>query len=213
MAVRTPRLDTKMPHPQDRKHNHMLFHVDPADYQHGNYSPQRSPQYKLSNESASSLAQGHDPLADSGDEESFAVISLSEEATTSGALSETTGSDDTVVDPTTARRAAGTSAVLGSALTQDNIHLHDRVYPLGSLSTYQWVWGQPCLGGFDIKDTSSNESMKVHVSRSRVSQATENLDSEYGVVNHPSEAYIAFAGDWADVAADPSMMEELDRLE
>ncbi|GJC92084.1 hypothetical protein ColKHC_00910 [Colletotrichum higginsianum] len=213
MAVRIPRLDTNMPHPQDRKHNHMLFHVDPADYQHDNYSPQRSPQYKLSNESASSLAQGHDPLADSEDDGSFAVISLSEEATASGALSETTGSDDTVVDQTATRRAAGTPAVLGSALTQDNIHLHDRVYPLGSLSTYQWVWGQPCLGGFDIKDTSSKESMKVHVSRSRDSQATENLDSEYGVVNHPSEAYVAFAGDWADVAADPAMMEELDRLE
>ncbi|GKT42013.1 uncharacterized protein ColSpa_02194 [Colletotrichum spaethianum] len=200
-----------MSHPSASNDTHIPFHVASAEYQPGNYSQQRSPQYKISNEPTSSLAEGRGALDDSGHDGGFELI-FSSEITASGPPSDTTGSDDTVIDSTIMRRATGTSAVLGSALTQNNMDLHDRVCPLGPLTTYQWIWGQPCPGGFDIKDASSKESMKVHVSHSRVSQATENLEVEYGLVNHPSEAYIAFAGYWADYAAGPAMQDELDQL-
>ncbi|OHW92038.1 hypothetical protein CSPAE12_09394 [Colletotrichum incanum] len=200
-----------MPHPRVCNESHISFHVTSAEYQPGNFSQQRSPQYKISNEPASSLAEGSGALADSGHDGGFEVVSFSE-VTASGPPSETTGSDDTVINSTIMRRTTKTSAVLGSALTQDNIDLHDRLCPLGTMTTYQWIWGQPCPGGFDVKDTSSKDSMKVHVSRSRVSHVTENLENDYGVINHPSEAYIAFAGDWADVATGPAMLDELDRL-
>ncbi|KAK1984088.1 hypothetical protein LZ30DRAFT_687126 [Colletotrichum cereale] len=202
-----------MHHPRVGNEKNLESPVGSAEYQPGNFSQQRSPQYKISNESASSLAEGHGAPADSGHDGGFDVISLSE-AAASGPPSETTGSDDTVIDGAIMRGAAGTPAVLGSALTRNNIHLHDRVCPLGTMPTYQWVWGQPCRGGFDIKDTSSKESMEVHVSHSRASQATENLEAEYGLFNHPSESFIAFAGHWADVPAGPMTLDgESDPLE
>ncbi|KAK1600283.1 uncharacterized protein LY79DRAFT_533143 [Colletotrichum navitas] len=183
---------------------HLDFSVGP---QPGNFSQQRSPQYKISNESASALAKGHGAPADSGHDGGFVVITRGE-ATASGPPSEATGSDDTVIDSAIMRRAAGAPAVLDSALTQNNIHLHDRVCPLGTMPIYQWIWGQPCPGGFDIKDTSSRESMKVHVAHSRASQAIDILENEYGVVNHPPESFIAFAGHWADVPAGPMTLDD-----
>ncbi|WYZ34637.1 hypothetical protein EsH8_I_000913 [Colletotrichum jinshuiense] len=182
-----------------------------------NYSQDRSPQYKPSNESPSSMAKGRVARRPSGpgqacslgvDHDGFELVSYSE-ATASGPPSESTGSDDTIVNGTVVDRAAGTPTIPGSALTQNNMTLHDRVSPLGTMSTYQWLWGQPCPGGFDIKDTSSKDSLKVRVCRSRVSQTTEALENEFSMVNHPSEAFIACAGDWAaDVAAFPATFEE-----
>ncbi|KAK2020341.1 hypothetical protein LZ32DRAFT_21563 [Colletotrichum eremochloae] len=186
---------------------HHDFLVGSVEYQPGNFSQQRSPQYKISNESASSLAEARVAPADSDHDGGFEFISLSE-ATASRPPSEATGSDDTVIESAIMRGTAGTPAVLDFALTQDNIHLHNRGCPLGTTPTYQWIWGQPCPGGFDIKDTSSRESLKVHVSRSRVSQATDSLENEYGLVNHPSESFIAFAGHWADVPAGPLTVDD-----
>ncbi|KAK2050253.1 hypothetical protein LZ31DRAFT_213056 [Colletotrichum somersetense] len=186
---------------------HLDFPVGSAGYQPGKFSQQRSPQYKISNEPASALAEGHGAPPDLGQDGDFDIISLGE-AAASGPPSEATGSDDTVIASDVMRGAVGTPAVLDSALTQNNIHLHDRVCPLGTMPTYQWIWGQPCPGGFDIKDTSSRESMKVHVSHSRISQATDSLENEYGVVNHPPESFIAFAGHWADVPTGPMTLDD-----
>ncbi|KAK1998569.1 hypothetical protein LX36DRAFT_27685 [Colletotrichum falcatum] len=184
--------------------DHLESPVGSEEYQLGNFSEERSPQYKISNESASSLAEGYGAPTDDG---GFEFISLSE-ATAAGPPSEATVSDDTVMDGAAMRGTAATPSVLDSALTQNNIHLHDRVCPLGTMPTYQWIHGQPCPGGFDIKDTSSRESMKVHVSHSCLSQAADSLENEYGVVNHPSESFIAFAGHWADVPTGPIVLDD-----
>ncbi|KAK2033068.1 hypothetical protein LX32DRAFT_725481 [Colletotrichum zoysiae] len=103
------------------------------------------------------------------------------------------------------RGAAGTPAVLEPALTQNSIYLHDPVCPLGTTPTYEWVWSQPCPGGFDAKNALSRESMKVHASHSRISQATDSLENEYGVVNNPLGSFSAFAGHWVvdDDESDP----------
>ncbi|OHE95747.1 hypothetical protein CORC01_08888 [Colletotrichum orchidophilum] len=192
---------------------HGFQNATPKHHSVDNYSEDRSPQYKVSNEPASSIADRRVALnvsrsdqtytSDVDDDDGFDMISYGE-VTASRTSSETTGSDDTVVNSLAIVAMAATPVVPGSALTKDNMNLLDTQLPLGNVSTYQWIWGQSCPGGFDIKDNSSKDSMKVHISHSRVSRATDALENEYGMANHPSEAFIACAGDWADVAARPA---------
>ncbi|KAK1687596.1 hypothetical protein BDP55DRAFT_81144 [Colletotrichum godetiae] len=199
---------------QDDMHSHPSFpSATPEHPSVDNFSEHRSPQYKVSNEPSSSFADRRvarvmpgpelkytSDLDDDGD---FDMISHSEVAA-SRTTSETAGSDDTVINSLATIATATTSVVPGSALTIDNMNLLDTQLPLGTVSTYRWIWGQGCPGGFDIKDNSSKDSMKVHISHSRVSRATDTLENEYGMANHPSEAFITCAGDWADVAAGPA---------
>ncbi|KXH51018.1 hypothetical protein CSIM01_12098 [Colletotrichum simmondsii] len=203
-----------MAHQEDTKHSHPESHNTTLRHPAvGNYSEHRSPQYKVSNEPSSSIADrrvarnmpGSEPTYTSDVEVDggFAMISH-HEVTASRTSSETTGSEDTVLNSLATIAMATAPIVPGSALTIDNMNLLDTQLPLGNISTYQWLWGQPCPGGFDIKDNSSKDSMKVHISHSRVSRATDSFEKEYGMANHSSEAFITCAGDWADVAAGPA---------
>ncbi|KAK1636899.1 hypothetical protein BDP81DRAFT_30393 [Colletotrichum phormii] len=196
---------------EDDKHSHPKFRSAALEYPSvDNYSEHRSPQYKVSNEPSSSIADRRvapnmpyfEPTytSDLDDDGDFDMISHGEVAA-SRTTSETAGSDDTVINSLATIAMATDPVVTGSALTMDNMNLLDTQLPLGTMSTYRWIWGQACPGGFDIKDNSSKDSMKVHISHSRVSRATDTLENEYGMANHPSEAFITCAGDWADVAA------------
>ncbi|KAL0939094.1 uncharacterized protein CTRU02_205704 [Colletotrichum truncatum] len=204
-----------MAHQGNDKHVHTSSHTAAGEFQtDGRYQEDRSPQWNGSNESCPSIAQRRvardflnetpDGLLDNengGDD--IVLIDVSE--TILGPPSVATGSDHTVVD-----RVVSTyqpPAVPGSALTTDNMVIHDLVQPLGFMSTYEWVHGRRCPGDMDVKDISSKESIRARC-RSRLSHSTIALEDEYGMVNHPSEAFVACAGDWADVAALPASFDK-----
>ncbi|OLN88515.1 hypothetical protein CCHL11_01701 [Colletotrichum chlorophyti] len=211
-----------MYHQNGQQPTRNVFHTAVAEYSNMNTSSQgRSPQYNDSNDSAASIAQRRvapliphqtQVLSDDDVGGDYAIIST-DEAAVPGPPSVTTASEDTIVNQSRTsdmQRTACTSISPGSALTQDNISLHDRVLPIGIMSTYQWVWGRPFPGGLDAKDTSSKDSIRVRVGQSHASQTTDTAENEgYGVINHPSDAFITCAGDWAaDIAAFPATLDE-----
>ncbi|KAK2768932.1 hypothetical protein CKAH01_00539 [Colletotrichum kahawae] len=196
---------------EGHKHTHIPFHVAIDEFKNeSRFEEARSPQRLDSNESSSTIAHGRvaqtqgDQSSDSDDE----MIVICHSDTLSGPPSVAT--DDTVVNRMQLA-ASQHSMVLGTELTSGNMDLHNLVQPLGTMTTYEWVHGRRCPGDLDVKDISSKESIKVRC-HSRVSHSTAAIEDEYGMVNHPSESFVACAGDWADVAALPASFDKTLRI-
>ncbi|KAE9573248.1 hypothetical protein CGMCC3_g10632 [Colletotrichum fructicola] len=201
---------------EGHKHTHIPFHVAIDEFKNeSRFEEARSPQRLDSTESSSTIAHGRVALDSRPQtpgyhscesDEDIVLIDRSE--TISGPPSVAT--DNTVVNrmPSTASQP---SMVLGTELTSGNMVLHNLIQPLGTMTTYEWVHGRRCPGDLDVKDISSKESIKVRC-HSRVSQSTAAIEDEYGMVNHPSESFVACAGDWADVAALPASFDKTLRI-
>ncbi|KAJ0290913.1 hypothetical protein COL940_000798 [Colletotrichum noveboracense] len=173
---------------EGHKHTHIPFHVAIDEFK---------------NESRFEEARSYHSCESDED-----IVLIDRSETISGPPSVAT--DNTVVNrmPSTASQPL---MVLGTELTSGNMVLHNLIQPLGTMTTYEWVHGRRCPGDLDVKDISSKESIKVRC-HSRVSQSTAAIEDEYGMVNHPSESFVACAGDWADVAALPASFDKTLRI-
>ncbi|KAF6842729.1 hypothetical protein CMUS01_02790 [Colletotrichum musicola] len=205
-----------MPYQKGHKHTQINFNIVAEEFQSASrYQQHRSPQWNMSNDSSSSIAQRrvartdpeppvNGPQVDGNTDEEYYFVDYRD--STSDHPSISTGSDDTVVDRALPRAEHGLAGL--NSLTEAIMKIHNMVQPLGTVTTFEWVHGRRCPGDMDIKDISSRESMKVRRGGSRVSPSTVAGEEDFGIVNHPSGAFLTGAGDWADVNTLPNSFDK-----
>ncbi|KAF6819608.1 hypothetical protein CPLU01_12986 [Colletotrichum plurivorum] len=206
-----------MSYQKGHKHTQINFNLVAEEFQSDSrYQQHRRPQWNMSNDDSSSIAQRRvartdpgppvtGPHLDGNMDEEYCIIEPFHDST-SDHPSVSTGSDNTVVGPAPPRAGP----VLGglNSLTEDIMEIHNMIQPLGTVTTFEWVHGRRCPGDMDIKDISSRESMKVRRGGSRVSPSTVAGEEDFSIVNHPSGAFLAGAGDWADVNTLPNSFDK-----
>ncbi|KAF6804934.1 hypothetical protein CSOJ01_09837 [Colletotrichum sojae] len=206
-----------MSYQKGHKHTQINFNVVAEEFQSASrYQQHRSPQWNMSNDSSSSIAQRrvartdpeppvNGPQVDGNTDEEYCFVESFHDST-SDHPSVSTGSDNTAVGPALPRAGHGLAGL--NSLTEALMEIHNLVQPLGTVTTFEWVHGRRCPGDMDIKDISSRESMKVRRDGSRVSPSTVAGEEDFGIVNHPSGAFLAGAGDWADVNTLPTSFDK-----
>ncbi|TDZ27214.1 hypothetical protein C8035_v012016 [Colletotrichum spinosum] len=188
---------------EGHKHTHIPFHVDAQESQpDGRYQEHRSPQYKASNEPSQSLgplsANNNLPFTD------LSTMSISHENHEEDFLLvdpfDATSSDGTIVLDHAVSVVAEPSIGSASALTANNMNVHDRVARSYIGFMNDWLLDGRCAGDFVNRDTAPQESLQLDGGNSRVSPSTIVGDDDYVIYNHPSENFVTGAGHWADIA-------------